>query len=74
MEEDFNENYMESDKYPRSTFKGRIANINKIDSSKDGTWQANVTGDLMIHGVTKNITTAGKIIIKDGKISAAASF
>jgi len=74
MEEDFNGNYMESDKYPRSTFKGRIANINKIDSSKDGAWQANVTGDLMIHGVTKNITTAGKIIINDGKISAAASF
>jgi len=74
MEEDFNENYMESDKYPRSTFKGSIANIDKIDFSKDGTWQANVTGDLMIHGVTKNITTSGKIIIKDGKISAAASF
>lgn len=74
MEEDFNENYMESDKYPRSTFKGSIANINKIDFSKDGTWQANVTGDLMIHGATKNITTIGKIIIKDGKISAAALF
>ena len=74
MEEDFNENYMESDKYPRSTFKGNIANINEIDFSKDGTWQANVNGDLMIHGVTKNITTTGTIIIKDGKISATASF
>lgn len=74
MEEDFNEDYIESNKYPRSTFKGNITNINKIDFSKDGTWQVNVTGDLMIHGVTKNITTPGKIIIKDGKISAAASF
>ena len=74
MEEDFNENYMESDKYPRSIFKGSIANIDKIDFSKVGTWPVNVTGDLMIHGVTKNITTSGKIIIKDGKISAAASF
>ena len=74
MEEDFNENYIESDKYPRSIFKGSVTNINKIDFSKDGTWPVNVTGDLMIHGVTKNITTSGKIIIKDGKISAAASF
>jgi len=74
MEEDFNENYMESGKYPRSKFKGSIANINKIDFSKDGTWPVNVTGDLMIHGITKNITTPGKIIIKDGKISATASF
>jgi len=74
MEEDFNENYMESDKYPRSTFKGSISNINKIDFSKDGTWLVNVTGDLTIHGVTKNITTSGKITIKDGKISATSSF
>ena len=74
MEEDFNENYMESDKYPRSTFKGSIANINKIDFSKVGTWPVNVTGDLTIHGVTKNITASGKIIIKDGKISATSSF
>ena len=74
MEDDFNEDYMESSKYPKSTFKGIIGNINNIDFSKDGTWNVKVTGDLMIHGVTKNITTAGKIIIKDGKISAAASF
>jgi len=74
MEEDFNEDYMESSRYPKSTFKGIIDNINKIDFSKDGTWPVNVSGELMIHGVTKNIMVPGKIIIKGEKISAAASF
>lgn len=74
MEEDFNEDYMESSRYPRSTFKGTIVDINKIDFSKDGTWPVNVSGELMIHGVTKNIVVPGKIIIKGEKISASASF
>ena len=74
MEEDFNEDYMESSLYPRSTFKGTIAGIDKIDFSKDGTWPVNVSGELMIHGVTKSIAVPGKIIIKGEKVSASASF
>lgn len=74
MEEDFNEDYIESNQYPRSTFKGRIANIDKINFSKDGTWPVKVNGELMMHGVTKNITTTGKISVKDEKIDATASF
>ena len=74
MEEDFNENYIESNKYPKSTFKGNITDISNISSLKDGSYQVNVNGDLMIHGVSKNITTPAAITIKDGKISAASSF
>ena len=74
MEEDFNEDYMESHQYPRSSFKGVIDNIGVIDFSKDGVWPVNVSGKLMVHGVTKNIEVPGKIIIKDGKISATSSF
>jgi hypothetical protein len=74
MEEDFNEDYIESDKYPRSTFKGIITDISKINFIVNGTWRVNVNGDLMIHGVKKNITLWGTITVKDGKISAAASF
>ncbi len=74
MEEDFNENYMESDKYPKSTFKGNITDISNINSLKDGSYTVNVKGDLMIHGVSKNIITPATITIKDGKISATSSF
>jgi len=56
MEEHFNENYVESDKFPKSTFSGRITNLSAIDFSKNGVYDVNVDGDLMIHGVTKKVT------------------
>lgn len=74
MEADFNENYMESDTYPRSTFKGMITNISNINFNKDGSYPVNVNGDLAIHGVTKNISTPATITIKNGNISATSSF
>ena len=74
MQEHFNENYMESDKYPKATFKGNITNIDAIDLKKDGEYEVNVKGDLTIHGETKTIETPGKIIVNDGQISANASF
>ncbi|HUZ61616.1 MAG TPA: YceI family protein [Hanamia sp.] len=74
MEEDFNENYIESDKYPRSAFKGTISDVSNIDITKDGTYQVNVKGDLTIHGVTKNISVPATILIKDGNLSATSAF
>ena len=53
MEEHFNENYMESVKFPKATFKGKVLNF---DASKtSGSYD--VEGDLSIHGVTKKIKT-----------------
>jgi hypothetical protein len=74
MEEDFNEDYMESQKYPASTFTGNVAHISDIDFSKNGNFPVSVTGDLLIHGVTRTITVPGRISIENGKISAFASF
>jgi len=74
MQEHFNENYMESDKYPKATFKGTITNIDAIDLKKNGEYEVSVKGDLTIHGETKTIETSGKIIVNDGQISANASF
>jgi len=74
MEEDFNEDYMESARYPRSTFKGIISGVNKIDFANDGTWPVTVTGDLQIHGITKKISVPGKIVVINGKINATATF
>jgi len=74
MQEHFNENYMQSTKFPKSTFKGKITNLDKIDFKKDGTYTAEVTGDMTIHGVTKNITTIGTIEIVNGVITAKAKF
>ena len=74
MEQHFNSDYLESDKYPSSTFKGTFTGINNVDIGKDGSYNVNVAGSLEIHGVSKNITTTGKISIKDGKISATSVF
>ena len=74
MEDDFNEDYMESQKYPRSTFKGTITNVGDVNFAQDGSYPVKVNGELTIHGVTKNISARGTIAVKDGNISATSSF
>lgn len=69
MQEHFNENYVESDKYPKATFKGEILDFSSVNESKS---EAKVKGLLTIHGVTKektitaNITRTKDAILVDG--------
>lgn len=72
MEEHFNEKYMESDKFPKSTFSGKI-NEN-IDWAKDGENKVTVTGKLTIHGVGQERTIPATISIKGDKVSAKSEF
>jgi hypothetical protein len=74
LEEHYNENYMESDKYPKATFKGKITNLDKIDFKKDGTYPAEATGELTLHGVTKPVTNNGTIEVKNGIVTAKAKY
>ena len=74
MQEHFNEKYVESDKYPKTVFKGKVTNIEEIDFTKDGEYPAKVKGALTIHGVTKEVEAEGKFVIENGEVSATASF
>ena len=76
MEEHFNENYVESDKFPKSTFKGKLTgtSLANINFSKDGMYPVVVEGAITIHGITKNITSPGSVSVKSGKISAVSKF
>lgn len=74
MQEHFNENYMESDKFPKAEFKGSITNNASVNYSKDGTYPVTVKGKLTIHGETKDAEAAGKLQIQGGKINATADF
>jgi polyisoprenoid-binding protein YceI len=74
MQEHFNENYVESDKFPKSTFKGTISSAKKIDYTKDGTYPVTVSGDLTLHGVTNKATASGNITISGSKIAAKSEF
>ena len=74
MQEHFNENYLESTKFPKATFKGKIDDLSKVDFKKDGTYQVKVSGDLTIHGVTKATTTDGQIIVKGSSLQLKSKF
>ena len=74
MQEHFNENYMESDKIPKAGFKGKLSNLDEIDFSRDGSYPAEVTGDLTIHGVTKQVTARGELTKSGKSVNARAKF
>ena len=74
MQEHFNENYMESDKYPKSTFVGKIDNLSEVKFEKDGVYTAKISGDLTIHGVTKKVNTTGTFTVKSGAVKGDATF
>ncbi len=67
MEEHFNENYMESDKFPKTSFKGKVVGYDGKSGSYD------VEGDLTIHGVSNKVKT--KMTVTAGaKTSIAGAF
>jgi hypothetical protein len=72
MQEHFNENYMESEKYPVSTFKGKINE--EVDFIKEGITKVTATGKLTLHGVTKEITITGTVTIKGTALTIDAKF
>jgi len=74
MQEHFNENYVESDKFPNALFTGKVVNIKDVNLGKDGTYEAQVEGKLTIHGVTQNVKTKGSFEAKDGKVAGKAKF
>lgn len=74
MQEHFNENYMESEKYPKAVFKGKFEDVSSINFKKDGTYTTKVKGMLEIHNVKKEVEVPATITIVNGVISAAATF
>ena len=73
MEEHFNENYIESDQFPKSTFKGKVTNfvVSKVTTSKTS---FDVEGDLTLHGVTKKVKTKITFLQSGEKLFASCTF
>lgn len=74
MEEHFNENYIESVKFPKASFKGKISNLSTINFAKDGDYPTTIEGNMTIHGVTKPLIAKGTLRVKGGKLTAMAKF
>ena len=74
MEDHFNENYLESTKFPKADFKGFILNAASIDFSKDGKHAVTAEGTLTIHNVAQKVSVPGTLTIADGKATVVATF
>ena len=72
MQEHFNENYLESDKYPKATFSGSFTG--DFDPNKDGQYPVMVKGMLSLHNVTKEVEIPTTLEIKAGKLVGDAQF
>lgn len=74
MQEHFNENYVESDKYPKAIFKGTVENSKAISLTTDNVATVKVSGTLTIHGVTNPVTATAIITVKNAVVAASCSF
>jgi hypothetical protein len=70
MQEHFNENYIESDKYPKADFLGSYTG--EVNTTKDGIYPVQVKGQLTLHGVTQTIEAPAKIEVKANKLIGTA--
>jgi len=71
MQVHFNEKYMESEKFPRSTFKGKIVGL---DASITSLQQVKAVGQLSIHGVTRDVNIPGTLHIEGNTVTLRAKF
>ncbi len=74
MQEHFNENYMESEKFPKASFIGKISDLKSVDFTKPGKYQVKIAGKLTIHGVTKDVEAAGELSVDKDKIDGTSVF
>ncbi|MCU0446501.1 MAG: YceI family protein [Microscillaceae bacterium] len=74
MQEHFNENYVESATYPKAVFKGKMKNPATVNLNQDGVYTLEVSGELLLHGISKPLTTQATIEVKAGKVYAKAQF
>lgn len=71
MREHFNEKYMETEKFPKSTFQGKLTGYDVNNSVEQ---KVKASGKLTIHGVTKDINVPGTVHFVDGKVLMKSKF
>ncbi|HYH14249.1 MAG TPA: YceI family protein [Flavisolibacter sp.] len=72
MQQHFNENYVESDKYPKTSFYGSFSG--DVNPQKEGQYPVQVKGKLTLHGVTREVAIPAVIVVQKGKLSGTANF
>lgn len=75
MQKHFNQDkFLDTKQFPKAKLKGKITNLNEIDFTKDGTYNADVVGELTIKGKTNPIKETGTVTVKGGKVKTYSQF
>jgi polyisoprenoid-binding protein YceI len=75
MQQHFNnEHFLETNVYPKSKLTGRILNLENIDFTKKGEYDAEIEGELTIKGITKPLKEKGTISIEDNRVKVYSKF
>ena len=74
MQQHFNDNFVESHKYPNATFQGQILDIGEIDFNSDGEYEVTVEGDLTMKDVTRFISEQGILRIRNDNVIGESKF
>ena len=72
MQEHFNESYMESEKFPNSTFTGVISDVSALDLSKEQS--IDVSGNFLLHGINRQMNMTATLSLKDEKLNISSQF
>lgn len=72
MQEHFNENYVESEKYPKCVYRGKI--VGEVNYAKPGTYKVTLKGKMNLHGVEKELEVPATIIVEKDAIKLSSEF
>lgn len=70
--EHFNENYMESDKYPKASFTGKI--IEEVNLQTDGVYSVRAKGKISVHGVEQERIIKSQVVVAGKRIQVRSTF
>jgi len=74
MQEHFNENYVESEIFPKATFSGNILNNHDVKYNIPGLYEVEVKGEMTIHGQTQSVSAKGTVKVSSGGIVCSTKF
>ncbi|MFA9391329.1 MAG: YceI family protein [Prolixibacteraceae bacterium] len=75
MQKHFNsDKFLDTKAFPSAKLKGKVTNISEIDFSKDGIYQATISGDMTIKGKTKPVKEIASITVKGKTINVNSKF
>jgi polyisoprenoid-binding protein YceI len=75
IQEHFNgAQWMDSDKFPKATFKGKFTDLSAVNFKADGSYNATVSGDLTLHGITQKVTAPATVMVSGKTVTAKSDF